>query len=220
MKPDPELKDNFEVEFYRASAGWLDFRIKSGDKIFESCFSDVFDPLPDLKYWLEAVSIGVQQASFIYDIEGEEIKVDMEEIKWGVDQLTISSVTEEVIYVQSIVFRNQVVRAFYESILSFAASGKYKKKEWEWQLGKRYNKLSQKLNLEGSKLPEYLAKQNRSKLAELLLENKLEIPKDYDSWSAKERMYFITDIVSDDEKGSGTHLEDIHSSIIDQYLKK
>jgi len=112
------------------------------------------------------------------------------------------------------------IRAFYESIIDFAASGKYKKKEWEWQPGKRYNKLSQKLNLEGSKLPEYLAKQNRSKLAELILENKLEIPKDYDSWSAKERMHFMTDIVSVDGQGSGTRLEDIRSSIIDQYLKK
>ena len=219
MKPDPEHRENFEVEFYRTSAGWLDFRIKSGDKIFESCFSDVYDPLPDLKHWLEAISIGVQQASFIYDIEGEEIKVDLEDIKWGVDRLTISSVTDEVIYVQSIVFRNQVVKAFYESIKSFAASGKYKKEEWEWQPGKRYNKLSQKLNLEGSKLPEYLGQQNRSKLAELLSENKLEIPKDYDSWSAKERWQFMVDIVSDDEKESGTRLEDIRSSIIDQYLK-
>lgn len=220
MKQDDKPIAKIDVEFYKAHAGWLDFRIKSGDKIFESCFSDVFDPLPDLKYWLEAISIGVQQASFIYDIEGEEIKVDMEEIKWGVDQLTISSVTDEVIYVQSMVFRNQVVKAFYESILSFARSDKYKKKEWEWQPGKRYNRLSQKLNLEGCKLLEYLTEKDRSKLTELLSENKLEIPKDYDTWSAKERRHFMIDIVSVDGQGSGTHLEDIHSSIIDQYLKK
>ena len=41
---------------------------------FEGWFSFVFDPLPALKRWLEAIALGVEQTSFTYCPEGTDLR--------------------------------------------------------------------------------------------------------------------------------------------------
>ncbi|MBS1538343.1 MAG: hypothetical protein JST20_11420 [Bacteroidetes bacterium] len=56
------------VDFYEVDAGWLFFTLRVGQQTFEGRFSDIYDPILDLRVWLEAISEGVQQTSFIYNL--------------------------------------------------------------------------------------------------------------------------------------------------------
>jgi len=76
-----EAIEKLEIEYYDAEAGWINIRLKAGNKIYEERMSHVFDPLPDLKCWLEAIVIGVEQTSFTFDNEGNVIKFDAQR-KW------------------------------------------------------------------------------------------------------------------------------------------
>lgn len=144
------------VDFYNAEAGWLYFRITAGNKIFESVFSHVFDPIMNFKYWLEAISIGVQRAMFVYDIEGQEIRYDFNGEDWRKDTLLIADADDsDEIFLNVIVDRRQMVAAFYNALVAFSLSDKFKSNEWECVFMKE--RLCTALKLEEHELPEKLA---------------------------------------------------------------
>ena len=58
------ITENISVDFYDVDAGWIYFKVKVGEQLFDGRFSEVFDPIMDFKKWLEAIAIGVQQTSF------------------------------------------------------------------------------------------------------------------------------------------------------------
>ncbi len=78
------------VEFHKAISGCLEYKITIGEQVFEDSFSDVFDPILDLKSWLEAISVGVEQTSFSYDNEGQEFKFDFQRVTWDKEIFVIS----------------------------------------------------------------------------------------------------------------------------------
>jgi len=158
---------NVEVEFYDATAGWLCYKITAGYQVFESAFSHVFDPLIDLKIWLEALSIGVQQASFTLNPEGDDIKFDLDRITWESEVLTISEIYDQgEIFINTNVKRNQVVKAFYLGLLNFAASDKFKSDQWEIVLIKE--RLCEKLKVNETQLINILADLDKKELGEIL----------------------------------------------------
>ncbi len=157
------------VNFYKIDAGWLYFKISIGRQTFDSVFSAVFDPMLDLKQWLEAISIGVQQASFTYNPEGTVIKFDFEKINNEKEVFTISDIYgDEKCIIKAEVDRGQIVKAFYLGLLNFARSDKFKSKEWEIEyMEERMCKL---LKLNKLELIDYLIDMERAELIEILFQ--------------------------------------------------
>lgn len=168
----PEMRDNPKIElltvdFYEADVGWLFYKLTTGQQSFEDRFSDVYDPLPDLKHWLEAISIGVQQTSFKYDNEGNHIKYDFERVSWDREFLTISEAYKDgEVFIKANIDRQQMVKAFYLGLLNFANSDKYSPIDWEVVYLKE--RLCNALNLDEETLVALLVNFNKNQLGEIL----------------------------------------------------
>lgn len=163
-KPKTEL---LTVDFYDADVGWLFYKLTAGQQTFEDRFSHVYDPLPDLKCWLEAISIGVQQTSFKYDNEGNHIKYDLERVCWDREVLTISKVyRDEEVFIKANIDRQQLVKAFYLGLLNFANSDKYSPIDWE--VVNLKERLCSGLNLNEETLVALLVNFNKNQLGEIL----------------------------------------------------
>ena len=228
---EKEKKEKLQIEYYDAKAGWINIRLKSCDKMYEERFSHVFDPLPDLKCWLEAIVIGVEQTSFTFDNEGNVIKFDVQR-KWincETEYLfTITWEDENRVVFQVLVDKKQMIDAFYSSLVNFYNSDKYNPKEWEFSI--THNKLCNLLNLDYSQLIDYCAKLSKQKLIELLNE----IEADEAVWWVEED--YLTDYFNksfEDKKEdmkvllnnnanpyNGMSLSDFRSKIIENYLNE
>lgn len=166
MRDNPK-KELLTVDFYEADVGWLFYKIIAGQQSFEDRFSHVYDPLPDLKCWLEAISIGVQQTSFKYDNEGNHIKYDLERVCWDKEVLTISKAYgNRETFIKANIDRKQMVEAFYNGLLTFAGSDKYIPIDWEVVNLKEL--LCTVLTLNEDALLELLINFNRNQLGEVL----------------------------------------------------
>lgn len=155
------------VDFYEAEAGWLRYKLTIGQQSLNDSFSHVFDPLSDLKHWLEAISIGVQQTSFHYNNEGNDIKFDFERVCWDKEILTISEAYEQgEIFIKANIDRRQIVKAFYFGLLTFSNSDKFVSKEWEVEYLKE--RLCKILKIDEKKLIEQLTNLNKNELTRVL----------------------------------------------------
>lgn len=163
-----EIKiSKISVEFYEAQAGWIRFRISADDQIFENRFSEVFDPIIDFKNWLEAISIGVQQTSFKFDPEGDDIKFNFERVSWDKEVLTISEPYEDgKVFLNANVDRKQVVKEFYMGLVNFSKSENYKPEEWEVEYIKE--RLCKIMRISEESLIDYLLDLERKELMTLL----------------------------------------------------
>jgi hypothetical protein len=54
----PAGVDDFRVHFGAPKAGWIRITLETGDKNGSFMASDVFDPFPDLRAWLEELTGG------------------------------------------------------------------------------------------------------------------------------------------------------------------
>jgi len=159
--------ENLTVDFYKCYGGWLCFKLNIGEQSFDDRFSHVFDPLLDLKNWLEAISTGVKQTSFNYDNEGTEFKFDFERVYWKKEVLTISETHENgKELIKATVDRKQIVKSFYLGLLTFASSDKFKSEEWEIEYLKE--RLCDMLNIDEETLIEQLADLDKKELGKLL----------------------------------------------------
>lgn len=166
MRKKPII-EHLTVDFYEASAGWLHYKLTVGQQTFDNRMSEVFDPLPDFKRWLEAISIDVQQTSFLYDNEGSEIKFDFKRVCFDKEILTISEACGGgEIFIKATVDRKQVVKAFYLGLLTFANSDKFQSEEWEVEYLKE--RLCKILKIDEETLIEQLSDLNRKELGYIL----------------------------------------------------
>jgi hypothetical protein len=166
MRHIPE-KETLIVDFYKVDGGWLHFKLALGDQTFDSRFTEVFDPLPDFKHWLEAIAIGVWQTSFIFDTEGDEIRFDFNCNCRDIEILTIAdSYSQGQVYIKSSVDRKQIIKAFYLGFLNFASSDKFKGDQWEVEFIKE--RLCKAFNLNENELIESLLDLGGKELATLL----------------------------------------------------
>ncbi|EHQ43924.1 hypothetical protein [Myroides odoratus] len=76
MKEDNEL----QVAFSNAEAGWIDLLFIYNNTVVKERISHCFDPLPQLKIWLESIVLGAEQTSFSYDNEGSIIRFNFERV--------------------------------------------------------------------------------------------------------------------------------------------
>lgn len=131
--PKFEGAKKLEIDFEGTDFGWIYLTLTIGENSYQTRFSEVYDPLPSFKRWLEAVSIGVQQCSFSFETEGEEIKFDFESITWERKLFTVSYDYREndEFLLSDYVDRKQLVEAFYHGFLNFSESPRFNRYYWE-----------------------------------------------------------------------------------------
>ncbi|PZX16439.1 hypothetical protein LX69_01934 [Breznakibacter xylanolyticus] len=146
--------NNVSVEFLDVNSGWMNFKITVGKQTFENRFSNVFDPILELKAWLEAISLGVKQCSFDFDNEGNEFKFDYSRLGYNRFVFTVSECYEDKIHITDWVDPKQLVKAFYYGFLNFVDSEVYQFYEWEEYSYK--SKLQDLLQIKGKQLIDHL----------------------------------------------------------------
>ncbi len=161
------ITENISVDFYDVDAGWIYFKVKVGEQLFDGRFSEVFDPIMDFKKWLEAIAIGVQQTSFDFDPEGNVIKFDFERVSWEREVFTILEPYENgEIFIKANVNRKQLVKEFYMSLINFSRSDKYKPAEWEIEYIKE--RLCKIMEISEDNLVNQMLEFDRNELKEFL----------------------------------------------------
>ncbi len=234
-----KLITEIKVDFYEVIAGWIHFKIKAEKVIFESSFSYVYDPILDLKYWLKALTTNVQQTSFTFNPEGNEIKFDIVRINYEWDLFIISEPDENgKVFIKTAVNRKQLIKALYEGIINLTQSERYNPNEWEVSFYKE--NLSKNLNIKEDKLLPYLKILKRQELIEVFFEAnpmyevksfnqedidksrkpiKMVIPKDYDNWDNNTKEKYIVEVLNKEVSGfDGVKLSEFKSELIEKYL--
>lgn len=134
-KEHSKIKNNkkqLKVKFTKTDAGWLCFFVKTKYETYEDAFSHVFDPLYDLKSWLESIALEVQQASFRFDLEGRIHKFDFESSQSKGDYFTITNTEEpDPPLLRCNINGKTLVKKFYKALMKFAKSDKYDPETWE-----------------------------------------------------------------------------------------
>lgn len=166
-RPEFNGARNLKVEFTDVRYGLIHFRMTLGEKSYETNFSDVFDPLLRFKHWLEAIAIGVNQCSFSFDPEGDEIKFDFARVSWNKEMFTVSyDYGDEEPFLSDYIDRRQLIEAFYLGLLEFYDSSNLLRENWEVEY--MHERLSGSLNLEYETLVEELSRLQRNELKDLL----------------------------------------------------
>lgn len=131
--PVYESVKTLNVDFEGTDFGWIYLILKIGGNSYRTRFSEVFDPLPNFKHWLEAICIGAQQCSFSFDTEGSDIKFNFESIGWDRELFTVSYDYREIdgFFLSDYVDRKQLVKVFYCGFLDFCNSPNFNKYQWE-----------------------------------------------------------------------------------------
>ena len=130
--------EKLQVEYFNVEAGWINIRLIAGDKVGEKVFvermSHCFDPLPDLKHWLETISLGAELTSFTINCEGNIVQFDVFRKKDD-DRCCFSVYQKDVnrLVFQAFVSTKQLVEAFYCGLINLFDSDKYNPEEWEWK---------------------------------------------------------------------------------------
>lgn len=167
MKEGERITEEIIVNYYEVDGGWICFKVKAGEQIFDGRFSEVFDPLLDFKRWLEAIAIGVQQTSFEFDPEGNEILFDFKRVCWDREVFTIGEPYDDgVVFLKANVDRKQVVKAFYLGLVNFAKSDIYKPEEWEVEYVKE--RLCKALDISEDELAHQMLDMDRNELKKFL----------------------------------------------------
>lgn len=238
MSKTDKYISEIKLDFYEVVSGWINFRIIVGNFVYEESFSCVFDPIIDLKNWLEALCTNVQQTSFTFFNEIKNIKFDILRFNNDWDYFNISETCEEEIFVETTVDRKQLVKAFYEGIINLSKSEKYNSKEWEFFYYREI--LSKNLNIKEDQLLSYLKRLKRKELIKVFYDAnpicevqsfdekemekskkpmKMTISKDYDNWDEKSKEKFIVDVLNTKVCGfDGVKLSEFKSEIIEKYL--
>ena len=131
--------EHVTFELLTAEAGWLDFKLTVGDQTYSDCFFELFDPIQSLKRWLKDISTGAQQTTFQYNNVEEVIEFDLSKDNNYDDVFRASEMSEKTpVFIEAVIDRKQLVRAFYQGVLRFSVSEKYEPKQWESKTIKEY----------------------------------------------------------------------------------
>ncbi|MCO6497690.1 MAG: hypothetical protein J5I50_08530 [Chitinophagaceae bacterium] len=208
-----------------------------GQQSYKDSFSSIYDPLPDLKHWLEAISVGVQQTSFEYDNEGQYIRYNFEKdsVNNGVFTISENMLDEDdVVFAKGLVDRRQLVKAFYLGLLTFADSDKFVSEKWEVEYLKE--RLCKIMKIEEEALIAQLAELDNKELGQGLFnadpiysssfreskdkKEEWNIPDEYNYWATEKKREFVIECCESETYKScgGSKIADFRSPIIEKYL--
>lgn len=170
-----------KIDFRIVDCGWIHYTIEVNNQEWDGQFSVVYDPIFDLKYWLEALARGVYQAAFIVDEEGWNIKFELEGYYYRNDTKIDQQITyehnlftlynpefEDKIYIKQYVNRKQLVSAFYNGLIEFSKSEKFSSEDWE--IIELKDIICKKYNINEEELINILLPKTGKELADYLFE--------------------------------------------------
>lgn len=167
FKLEYEEVKQLSIEFLDVEYGLLYFELELGEKCYKTNFSDVFDPLPSLKSWLEAIAVGVDQCSFWFDPEGNETKFNLEQISLEREVFTVSDYYDDSKrHLVDYVDRKQLVESFYKGILDFNETSPLIKEHWEVEY--MWERLTTLLDADYPDILDPLAELGRDELGQVL----------------------------------------------------
>lgn len=222
------------IQFGRVRWGLLHFTLSLGDESVETNFSDVYDPMFRLKHWLEAIAVGVEQCSFSYDPEGNDIRFNFRQVTYDRNEFSVaysySTKDDEPLLIGD-VDRRQLVECFYRGFLDLDASRDFDRYQWEpepyWHL------IQTETGLDINSIIDEVIQLER--LEVVLLDHRLSIERDNDFAPAPFYWDFPVgyDELPKDEKRtllrkrlemgsnqgqSGTKLAEIRSDLVESFL--
>lgn len=154
------------IEFGPVRWGLFYFTLKLGHQTFETNFSDVFDPTYRFKHWLEAIAIGVEQCSFTFDPEGNEIRFTFDQVTYDRAEYRVTHPwSDGELLLNGNVDRRQLVGAFYNGFLTYDASPEFDRYQWEAE--PTWHVLSVKTGIDLEGLINKLLPYDRSELLSL-----------------------------------------------------
>lgn len=121
----------FQVHLTHAKHGFIYYEIQYGNIFFKNEFDTAFDPMMDLKNWLEEISRGLENQNTIrIENGGELIHFVFKEVQ-NKGILFLSDYDPDKSIMRIPTTRKEVVQNFYKAITEFANSPKYEPEEWE-----------------------------------------------------------------------------------------
>lgn len=135
MKEQP-IQD-LSVKFGDCDVGWISMLLTSGGRSLRFRLSHIYDPLPDMLAWLEAITIGVEECGFRVDEEGAFVNFSAHKQLRADDQSRVYTVLNvvpqyDVQPLQAIMPTTDMVAAFYRAFRTFADSPEYVREQWEY----------------------------------------------------------------------------------------
>ena len=161
----------FQVHLTHAKHCFIYYEIQYGNIFFKNEFDTAFDPMMDLKNWLEEISIGLENQNTIrIENGGELIHFVFKEVQ-NKGFLFLSDYDPDKSIMRIPTTRKEVVRNFYKAVIDFSNSPKYEPEEWETvylkdKLCKHFGGVSEET------LVEILLCMNRENLLKLLFKTK------------------------------------------------
>lgn len=189
------------VEYSNCEAGWITMKVSCGGQSVHIDLSHVFDPLPDLVHWLEAILTGVMECSFNIDEEGTWKKLSAQNNYDGSVSFEITELHSDIdANIQVRVERRQLVSAFYNELLAFYQSSEYDPEEWEAET--LQDRLLESSGWSVDEVVHYLASINREKLEDVFFKlapsYRVEWPAEKDT--AAQFSYFVEHVLHPDDK--------------------
>ncbi|MBK8809529.1 MAG: hypothetical protein IPN69_02225 [Acidobacteria bacterium] len=229
-----------EVEYWPTEYDWIGFRITSATKRLRIASGPFYDPLPDLRRWLEAAAIGVNRCSFWFDDEGTEFEFELEHYDRSKSLFRVSHYyrePDEAPLICAFVDRRTLVEAFYRPF--FALDGDPQIKA-NWEVRHLSDEVCTELGMTFDETVEYAIGLSSTQLCYLLYKtdsfdteerpydyelvgelveprNPI-IPKDYDSWPPETRRPFIVERLNAKFENYGTNIRDFRSPIVEAFL--
>ena len=122
--------NDLHIRFHDCEAGWIHMDVTHASETVSISLSHVFEPLPAFLAWLEAVSTGVEQCSFVIDEEGSLVEFKATTLNSGKVRFQITPNYESTKLDLNLSAR-ELVGALYRAFVEFSESPDYKPEEWE-----------------------------------------------------------------------------------------
>lgn len=135
MKEQPN--QNLSVKFGDCDAGWISMLLTSEESSLSVRLSHIYDPLPKMLAWLEAITIGVEECGFRVDEEGVFVNFSARREfraseNWRA-YTALNIVPEyDIQPLQVTLPTYDLVGIFYRTFREFADSSAYVREQWEY----------------------------------------------------------------------------------------
>lgn len=122
------------ITFDGCEYGWIRMMLIADGQSLTLRLSHLYDPLPDMLAWLEAIVIGVEECGFRIDEEGSFVRFSAHKQLRAMHSVNIVlNVTLEYNgqHLQATLQKHDLVRIFYHAIRDFSTSAAYVSEHWE-----------------------------------------------------------------------------------------
>ena len=125
--------NRLSVTFDDCDAGWITLWLSAGLRTMRISMSHLWDPLPDMLAWLEAIAVGVEKCGFAVNMEGSFMHFSATRTyvvgDWHSTLHVSPSYMAETFELR--ISTRELVKKVYEAFRGFAESGVYVPREWE-----------------------------------------------------------------------------------------